>query len=397
MKRSILLAALCAAAAGACGDGTTGGGGPARTRVYLTDGPFPWGDIARVDVFVRRIDASPSLDTASGGAVDWTTVASPARVFNLLDLQQGTTALLGEGDLPAGRYRAVRVVINTALSRVVRNDGSLAPVQWPVAGELALHAYVEHALDVPAAGASIVIDFDVGRTFLEDGAGGFVFIPWIRAVNESATGSVAGTVRAHSIEGVLEPFPGAHIMVLRDDSTVPQLGAPTVIIGTGRTDAQGRFTVAYLTAGQYRVVAEDPAYRTLRAGSDRVSVTAGARRVVDLVMRPDTGTGGGVDTTGGGGGGGGGTPTGPVASITISPPTQSVAVGDSVPILAITKNAQDEVLWDRTVTWSVSDTTRARVHATYGNWLVLRALAPGSVTVTATSEGRSASGAVVVR
>jgi hypothetical protein len=44
--------------------------------VYLTDAPFPYAGISRVDVYVVRIEASAQVDTSAAPAA-WVTVATP--------------------------------------------------------------------------------------------------------------------------------------------------------------------------------------------------------------------------------------------------------------------------------------------------------------------------------
>jgi hypothetical protein len=70
--------------------------------VYLTDASFPYAGISRVDVYAVRIELSPQVDTSEAPAA-WVTVATPDHPFNLLNLQNGTTALLGEARIPAGQ------------------------------------------------------------------------------------------------------------------------------------------------------------------------------------------------------------------------------------------------------------------------------------------------------
>jgi hypothetical protein len=394
MKR-LFLAAISLAAI-ACSDAaTTGGSG--RTRVYLTDSPFPFGTITQVNVYIARIEASASTDTSGVNPASWVTIATPERTFNLLDFQGGAAALLGEADLPADQYAAVRVVINTARSSVVRIGGSPATVHWPISGDLSLYALVEQPLAVTGAGAQIVLDFDVGRTFLDDGAGGFYFSPVIRAVNEAATGSITGTVTTTSIEGDTIPFVNAAVTVSRQVGTQLSTNVP---LGTGHSDAQGHYTVAYLPAGSYVVAGVDPAFPQ-RVGVGSGVVTIGGQTHVDLLMRIDT-----TGTGGGGGGGGGsdstgvdstGTPAGPVASITISPLTQTISVGDSAGAIAMTYNAQNQMLTGRTVTWTVGDSTTVRVTQAAYNWILLRGAHSGTTSLTASSEGVRKSATVTVR
>ncbi len=398
MQRLMMVTALAAMAA-ACSDipGVSGG----RTRVYLTDAPFPYDSIAAVNVYVARIDASTSSDTSILGQAElatWITVATPQRAFNLLDLQGGNAALLGEADLPAAQYAAVRMVINTSRSSIVRKDGSLAPVQWPVADELALHALVEQPLAVSAGGAQIVIDFDVGRSFLRfNGGGPFVFIPVIRAVNAAATGEIRGSVTIDVPALILWSLENIAIEVYREDSlSFSPLG---YLAATGRTDQTGHYVIPTLTSGMYRVTAYVPGYPWY-VGSGVTTVTAGAVATMNLVIGADS-----TNPGGGGGGGGGGTdttgtpgePIGPTTHVMMTPASQSVHVGDSISILATPLNVTGQVLLNRTATWAISDSTVLTTTWSNAGWILFRAQKAGDVNVTATIEGVSATARVVVQ
>ena len=97
------------------------------------------------------------------------------------------------------------------------------------------------------------------------------------------------------------------------------------------------------------------------------------------------------DSTGGGGGGGG-----PVASVTVSPASATVSVGDSLGFYATLKDSTGAVITGRAVTWSVSDSSVVQVFGVFGQSLILKALQAGTATGTATSEGKSGSGTVTV-
>ena len=395
--KRIFYAAVSLAAI-ACSDAPLSGGA-GHTRVYLTDAPFPFGSISQVNVYIARIEASASTDTTGLTPASWVTIATPERTFNLLDFQGGATTLLGEAELPADKYAAVRIVINTSRSSVVRTDGSQADVHWPISGDFALYAIVEPALNVTNAGAQIVLDFDVGRTFVPDGTGGFYLLPWIRAVNEDGTGAIHGTVTATGIEGDTIPFVNAAVSVFAaPDSGSPIAWMRTALpLGTGHTDAQGHYTVAYLPAGYYSVVATDPAFPQRSGTIFQTRVTVGGQTLVNVLMQIDT-------TTGGGGGGGDstgvdstGSPTGPVTSVTVSPLTQTISVGDSAGAIAMTYNAQKQLLAGRTVTWTISDSTVVSVTQAAYNWILLRGARSGTVTLTATSEGVNGTATVTIR
>jgi uncharacterized protein YjdB len=86
-----------------------------------------------------------------------------------------------------------------------------------------------------------------------------------------------------------------------------------------------------------------------------------------------------------------------VATVTVSPDSAVAAVGDTIAYFATLRDAQGNILSGRVVTWSVGDSTVARVEAASGESAVIRALAAGSTRVTATSEGKSGSGSLLVR
>jgi uncharacterized protein YjdB len=81
-----------------------------------------------------------------------------------------------------------------------------------------------------------------------------------------------------------------------------------------------------------------------------------------------------------------------VASVTVSPATTSVNVGQTTSLTATPKDANGVVLTGRIVTWASSNTALATVSATG----VVTGVAVGSVTITATSEGRSGTATVTI-
>ena len=86
-------------------------------------------------------------------------------------------------------------------------------------------------------------------------------------------------------------------------------------------------------------------------------------------------------------------PTVPVASVTVTPATASLTVGQTVQLSATPKDANGNPLTGRTIVWSSSDNTIATVN---GSGLVTGVGAGGPVTITATSEGQSGTATVNV-
>ena len=251
--------------------------GDGKTSVYLTDAPFPFDDVTRVDIHVREIALSPAVDT-SDGASRWVVVAAPDRTYNLLDLQNGSTALLGETVVPPGQYRAVRLTFDPERSSMTARDGGLIRttrsagtpgINWQAKGDApSLFALVEEAVTVGGNGADIVIDFDVGRSFLYDGTGGFTFLPYLRAIARSGSGAIGGRLLRVD-DG--EPIDRAVVSVHVAPDSLGQLGP---LLATTRSQADGRFTASFLRPGRYQVVAEDLG-RDVTSGATVVQVKAG--------------------------------------------------------------------------------------------------------------------------
>ena len=83
----------------------------------------------------------------------------------------------------------------------------------------------------------------------------------------------------------------------------------------------------------------------------------------------------------------------PVATVTVSPASASIRVGSTVQLTATLKDANGNVLTGRTVTWTSSNTKAATVNASG----LVTALATGSATITATSEGKNGTSIIKVR
>ena len=87
---------------------------------------------------------------------------------------------------------------------------------------------------------------------------------------------------------------------------------------------------------------------------------------------------------------------GPVASVTVSPPSDTVIVGDSAGFFADLRDAEGTFINDTHVKWSVADPSVARIEGEFGQSLIVRALRPGATEITARSHGQRGSARFVV-
>jgi len=380
MSRRVILPALAAATlvvGGGCYQDDTTAVPQNRkplARVLLTDAPFPYDSVASVNVYVVSIDASSGLDTSGGS--DWVRVATPERTFDLLTLQHGTTAFLGEGELDAQQYQAIRMVIDADKSSIAYHNGAPPPVHWPWpgSGAITMYALVAEPLDLstPAimasGGAVIVIDFDVGRSFLYDyfGTKEFTVLPWLRAVNSAATGALEGTVTADS-GGQSRPIKNANVTLYSGDPRQPP--STWYAAATGRSDGTGYYKVAFVSAATYIVRIEQPDYPALDAVvTPNVQVSAGATTRLSVSL-PAAGS-----STGG-------------AYVHVSGPS-SVGVGGTITLYAAVGGANGNPVPNPSVTWTSSAPSIADVTGV-ADTASVAGRQPGVATITATSGGLS--------
>ncbi len=81
----------------------------------------------------------------------------------------------------------------------------------------------------------------------------------------------------------------------------------------------------------------------------------------------------------------------PVATVSVTPATANVVVGQTTTLVGATLSSTGATLTGRTITWTSANTSRATV----ANGVVT-GVAPGPVTITATSEGQSGTAVVTV-
>lgn len=177
LPRATLFSALIALIFGlsAC-DGMIGATSDetARLRVRMIDAPFPFDLVQSANVTINRVD----IHSEATGSV---TISEETENFNLLDLTNGVSALLGDVEIAAGTYDAVHLYVEDA--SIVMKNGTVFDVKVPSNRiKVLLHGLeVEEGEDV-----TLTIDFDVSKSFVVQGnpftpAGikGFLFKPTV--------------------------------------------------------------------------------------------------------------------------------------------------------------------------------------------------------------------------
>lgn len=294
ISRAVVGSLLGIAAVTACSDTT--GTNTGKLTVKLTDAPFPFAEVSRVDMHVVRIDArtqsvseNEAADASATGG--WTTIASPNTLINLLSLQGGVTTNLGTTSLATGNYNGFRLILDTQKSSVTLTDGTVLTggngIIFPSAAQTGIKINLDAPIQVTQGSSVMILDFDVGSSFVMRGNSiknnGLLFKPVIRAVATELTGVLTGSVRSTSAT-TGEAVVGATVDVLKDGTALTDTVSANVVASTS-SDASGSFRFSFLLPGAYEVRATPPVASGFQPAllADGVTITSGAT-IADKVI-----------------------------------------------------------------------------------------------------------------
>jgi hypothetical protein len=181
--------------------------------VRLTDAGTLIDSVRSIDVFVVRIDArltaasdsdaASNLDVPATGG--WITLATPSTTFNLLALQGRVSSALGDVAIRAAAYDGLRIIVDPSKSSVTLNSGrvltaSSSPgIRFPGASRIGIRIAPSRPIVVVGGETTnLIVDFDVGASFVQNGnsieRNGLLFRPVIRTTIVDA-GTNRATVR----------------------------------------------------------------------------------------------------------------------------------------------------------------------------------------------------------
>lgn len=274
IHRMLAFLAVLALAVGlaACDDDPTGSGaeGPGTLRLSLIDAPamIPGVEALHLTVSAVRVHAD---DGTVGGT--WyemlpDTLTVEERTFDLLELVNGEMLVIGEDQLPAGRYDQIRLVLEDASVTV---DGKVYGLKVPSGTTSGLKLVNEFRV-LPGGLTGLVLDFDVARSLLATppGSTNFKLKPVIRVLSEQLAGRIVGSVLPVDIDAMVMAVSADEA----DTATTP------VEAGTGG------FVLGALAPGLWDVTAMAPGYLDSTVVDVRVMVGADSGPI-DFTLQPE--------------------------------------------------------------------------------------------------------------
>lgn len=255
--RTFHLAALAILAVGLVGCGTTANTG--KLSLSMTDASTD--QYKAVYVTVKEIDIHNSLD-AEG---TWTTVVTPNRTINLLDLANGVRQELGLVSMTAGHYTQLRLIIGTdkdgginILSQahpfanyVIDDSNNYHELKIPSGFQTGVK--IVHEFDINENGTTeLILDFDASQSVVVAGnSGTYLLKPTIKVLDSILLSIISGTVTKAADSTAIE---GALVSAQVYNASAADMRDQVVVQASTPSDVNGAYKIL-IPAGSYNLVA----------------------------------------------------------------------------------------------------------------------------------------------
>jgi uncharacterized protein DUF4382 len=188
-----LMGFLLAVVVAGCGSDGGGSTQPGVLGVSITDAPACGFDAVNVTVSKVRVHQS---DNASENAAGWTDITlNPPRKINLLDLNNGALASLGETPLEAGHYTQLRLVLDRNTGQSLANsvvlENTTAEIALDTPSAIQTGIKLIHQFTVGSGQrVDLLLDFDACKSIVQTGNGAYKLKPVIKVIPFEQNGIV---------------------------------------------------------------------------------------------------------------------------------------------------------------------------------------------------------------
>jgi len=196
----------------------------ASVQFRLTDAPGAY-DAVYIDI--------QQIEIKAGENSQLITLARPG-VYNLLDFTNGLDTLMLDASVAPGRLNQIRLILGSNNSVVV--DGVTHPLATPSAQQSGLKLNVQYDLE-PGVAYTYTIDFDAGRSIVQQGNGSYSLKPVIRVHTSTTNGAIQGDANPDSA--------AVYVMAINGNDTIGTI-----------PNANGQFLIGGLASGSYQVIVQ---------------------------------------------------------------------------------------------------------------------------------------------
>lgn len=189
------------------------GAGQQRLSIYFADNP---GYFDNVFLDIRKVEVLVDTCTNTGDDGNWgddyhrcwwwedrrddkdtcqvwDSLGIRAGVYDVLSLRNGTDTLLGDGIVPEGKVKKIRITLGD--NNYLVKDSTNYPLKSP-SGQVRIVIQVRHSEweEFSDDNFRLWLDFDVDRSIIQTRQGQFILRPVIHVFTLKQTGSISGKV-----------------------------------------------------------------------------------------------------------------------------------------------------------------------------------------------------------
>jgi Domain of unknown function (DUF4382) len=250
----VLVSILAMLAASGAGCGAAPGITTGTLALYLADSPTDAENVTGVYITINEIQYH--MDD------QWITCEEfvGPKTYNLLELTDGNSTLLGDLVLPGGHYNQIRFILDAPeMGQDPSNPGcyiefaddSTEPIFVPSGNTTGFKAVGEFTVPVNGT-VEITTDFDV-RKSIHLAATHYILWPTIRTVVNNEAGRISGVITNNSTYTDIIVFAyedGTWADTEDDEPVYPASRFPNAV-NSGKMCDDGHYTIPFLAAGTY--------------------------------------------------------------------------------------------------------------------------------------------------
>jgi len=182
-----------------CSDSTSTDVEKGQIKITMVDAP---GDYDEINIVVARVEAHKNgFDSTNG----WHVVNNISATYDLLELRNGASTILGNNSLEAGTYTQIRLITGSGSNIVV--NGTVYPLEIPSGEQSGIklnHAFVINSGQL----YELILDFDAEHSIVLTGTGQYKLKPVIRVVPFIVSGTISGIINPVNAAGYVYAING---------------------------------------------------------------------------------------------------------------------------------------------------------------------------------------------
>jgi hypothetical protein len=257
MKNFVLALVIILGTVAALGLGCGEASGTGTLTLYLSDAPIDAENVTGVYITINEIQYHMNDQ--------WITCEEfeGPKTYNLLELTNGNSTLLGELVLPGGHYNQIRFILD--IPEMGQNpanpgcyiefaDNSTQPLFVPSGNTTGYKAVGEFTVPVNGT-VEVTADFDV-RKAVHLAASHYILHPTIRLIVSNEAGRISGLITNNSSYTDIIVFAyedGTWADTEDDEPVYPASRFPNAV-NSGKMCDDGHYTIPLLAAGTYDLV-----------------------------------------------------------------------------------------------------------------------------------------------